>query len=309
MKGVLLINMGSPSSQQEMKYFLQNMFKDPAIIPAPRMIRNLLSCLISNTRYKNSWAKYELIGGSPLKASMDYICASLAQELGNAYDVFAASSYTLPNIKNGLEYFEQKGIQDILVLNMYPQSAFSTTGSVNSEIQWLKPKFPKLNIRVIKPFYHHQGFIKWWGILIEESLQKHAFKNPLLVFSAHAIPQQNVSKGDTYVDQIQASAASIANALGLEYKLSFQSKIGKVKWVGPDTKELLKELSPLNRNMLLIPISFINENLETLYDLDKDIIPYAKKELHIQHIERAHLGLAKTELINVFKDLILSEHE
>ena len=278
MTGVLLVNMGSPSSEKEMKSFLFNMFSDPAILPFSKVLRKSLAFIISNTRYKKSWKKYEMIGGSPLKESMNSINNSLSKELGNDYLVTSAYSYSSPDIKSGIEYLYNKGIRNIKVIPMNPQSCFSTTGSIKTDINKCKNQFENISITMIDNFFENKNYIDFWVSLINESLQKNNLKAPVLLFSAHAIPYYQIEKGDTYVDEVNKTALNIAKETGLNYKVSFQSKVGKVKWVEPDTKDALAELKKEGCNeVLLIPISFINENLETLYDLDVEIIPYGKK--------------------------------
>jgi ferrochelatase len=306
MIGVLLVNMGSPCSQKETKQFLFKMFCDRAILPFPTLPRTLLAFLISNFRYRSSWKKYESIGGSPLIASMDSITISLSKELGNEYIVSSAYSYSLPTIQNGIENFHKKVIHNIKVIPMFPQSSFSTTESVKKDVEKMAKKYPNSRISITQPFSENEGFITYWVRLIQETIDKNNCQNPTLVFSAHAIPSYQVDKGDTYVDEINMLAKTIASKLGLSYKVSFQSKIGKVKWVQPDTKDCLKGLkNETCDEIILVPISFINENLETLFDLDVEIIPYAKNELNIKNICRINIPTTHPLLIEMFKNLLI----
>lgn len=306
MTGVLLVNMGSPSSQKEMKQFLFNMFSDVAILPFPAIPRNLLAFIISNIRYRSSWKKYELIGGSPLIESMSSISASLAKELGTDYQVSSAYSYSLPTIQTGIEELSGKDIKVIKVIPMFPQSSFSTTESVKRDFTKVEKKYPDIQISIMKPFSENKNFIAYWASLIQETIAKNKYKNPTLLFSAHAIPTYQVEKGDTYVDEINASANSIATKLGLPYKVSFQSKIGKVKWVEPNTKDCLKGMKDEGCDeIILIPISFVNENLETLFDQDVEIIPFGKTELNIKNICRVNIPGTHPLLIETFKNLLI----
>ncbi len=102
MRGILLVNMGSPSSRKEMRKFLYNMFSDFAIIPLPEFTRKLIAFIISNTRYKKSWLKYKQIGGSPLKESSEILNKVLSKELGEEFLVFPSYSYSSPIINDGI---------------------------------------------------------------------------------------------------------------------------------------------------------------------------------------------------------------
>jgi ferrochelatase len=306
MIGVLLVNMGYPSSQKELKHFLFKMFCDSAILPFPKLFRIFLAFIISNARYKKSWKKYELIGGSPLKESMNLINDSLSKVLGSEYTVYSAYSYSLPNIKNGLDYFYKKEIKEIKVIPMYPQSSFSTTGSIKKDIENFKKRYKDIHLTVIENYFENKNFINFWTFLINEIIKKNNFKNPILLFSAHAIPQYQIEKGDTYVHEVNKTALNIATEIGLRYKISFQSKIGKIKWIEPDTKFVLNELKNEGCNeILIVPISFINENLETLFDLDLEIIPYGKNILNIKNLCRVDIPKNHSLLIDTFKNLII----
>ena len=306
MTGVLLVNMGSPSSQKEMKHFLFHMFCDPAILPFARIQRYLLAFFISRIRYKGSWKKYELIDGSPLKESMKAMEDALSLVLGDGYRVNSAYSYSLPTIKQGVEEFRKEGITSIKVIPMYPQSSFSTTGSVRADLATVEKKHPDIRISVTDAFSADKSFIAYWVSLIHETIQKNGYDKPVLLFSAHAIPAYQVEKGDTYTEEITTSAFSIAEACGLPYQVSYQSKIGRVKWVGPDTKACLKEMKNKGLDqVILVPISFINENLETLYDLDTEIIPYAKNESGFNNICRVNIPFVHPMLIETFRKLVI----
>jgi len=298
--------MGSPTSQKEMKHFLFHMFCDSSILPFPGLQRYLLAFLISRIRYRSSWKKYLLIGSSPLKESMHAMKTALSVELGTDYLVTSAYSYSLPTIPQGVDDFIKKGITTIKVIPMYPQSSFSTTGSVRMELAKAEKKNPDIRISVSEAFSGDKNFTAYWVSLIQETIMEKGYASPVLLFSAHAIPVYQVEKGDPYVDEIKATAFCIANACGLPYRISYQSKIGKVKWVGPDTKEELKELNNEGTDqVVLVPISFINENLETLYDLDTEIIPYGINTLGFKNICRVNLPFTHPMLIETFRKLVI----
>ena len=320
-KAILLVNMGSPSSEKEMKIFLRNMFLDPAIIPMPFFFRKMLSLFISNSRYKKSWAKYELIKGSPLLASDKNLARLLCEDLGNEYFVTNAFSYTQPSIEDKIATIYNKGHRELKVIPLYPQSSLTTTGSVKRDIQRINRKYKDLKITFNESFCNNSHFIQYWHTLIERALfqsfnsslvnnstNEPMTDKPMLVFSAHSIPEYNIRKGDTYVNEINESCSNIARSIGLNYRIAYQSKIGKMKWIGPDTKSLLKQLSEQEiKEVLIVPISFISENLETMYDLDIDIIPYAQKNLSFRNISRVVIPQSHPLMINTLRYLVKPE--
>ena len=304
MTGVLLVNMGGANSPEELKIFLARMFKDPFILPFGKMGRSLLSFIISNTRYKKSWKKYELIGGTPIIKATEKTVEKLQLSLGSQYRVQMAFSYSQPFIKESLIDFINVGIHEIVIIPLYPQASLSTTSSVEMDAYNTISEFADLKVSFIKEFYKHQGFITFWTKLINAHLKNNNLNKPLLIFSAHSIPKSLVTKGDSYPVAIETSAKLIAEKTGLDYNVAYQSGMGK-NWIGPDTVNVLKKLAA-NRQIeiLIIPISFVNENLETLYDIDMEIIPYAKEVLGIKNISKVEIPVANDDFIKLLKDIV-----
>ena len=305
MKGILLVNMGGANSPKELKVFLARMFKDPFILPMGKLVRTLLSFIISNTRYKSSWKKYELIGGSPIIEATQTTINALQNVLGDAFNVKMAFSYSSPYIKESLHAFLREGINDVTVIPLYPQASISTTTSVEADVNAAVEEYSNLKITFVKEFYKNDLFIRFWANLILNHIKENKLTNPYLVFSAHSIPMNLVEKGDTYPKAIEESSKLIADKAKLKFEFAFQSRM-KGKWVGPDTKDSLKKIAETTKDLdiILIPISFVNENLETLYDLDHDIIPFAKEELKINKITRVNIPVADAQFISLLENII-----
>ncbi len=302
----MLVNMGGPESPEELKMFLSRMFKDPYILPYGKPVRNLLSFIISRARYRKSWKKYEMIGGTPLVRSTRKTADSLQTLLGDAFTVKFAFSYSLPDIQSCLNAFKKDNIQDITVVPLYPQSSLTTTSSVIADIKKVTDNDQFFKIKVQGEFYSHPGYIAFWINNIQRHLDKIKIEDPTLVFSAHSIPEYNISNGDTYASSIVNSAALIATEMELQYEAAFQSGMRSGKWIGPDIKEHLKIMREEGiDNLVLVPISFVHENLETLYDLDMDIVPYAMDTLGFTHVSRVNLPEIDPVLVSMLAELIV----
>ncbi len=180
--------MGSPVSEEDMKFFLNNMFMDKSILPLPLMIRKFVSSKIASKRYKNSWLKYEKIGGSPLLSAMDKICSNLNLVLGNDFVVKCAYSYSNPLISNTLNEFKYMGVNNICVIPAYPFYSISTTGSIINDINKFIKKNKEINIKIIDEYFFDEYFVKFWQTLVENTVIRNNFTNPHLLFSAHSIP-------------------------------------------------------------------------------------------------------------------------
>ncbi len=296
--------MGGANSPKELKVFLVRMFKDPFILPFGKLGRSLLSFIISNTRYKKSWKKYELIGGSPIIKATEKTVEELQKVLGSEYAVKMAFSYSAPFIKDSIKDFSEEGIKEVIVIPLYPQASISTTSSVEKDVKDAVSNFENIKIKFVKEFYNSDCFIDFWVHLIQNHLHKNNLIKPYLLFSAHSIPMFLVEKGDTYPKTIEESAKLIAEKTGLNFEVAYQSGM-KGKWIGPDTKNRLKTLANKQENdIVIIPISFVNENLETLYDIDCKIIPYAKNVLEIKNISRVEIPVANEDFINLLTDIV-----
>lgn len=305
MTGVLLVNMGGARSQKEMKTFLASMFKDPHILPFGKIGRNILSFIISNARYKTSWKKYELIGGTPIIHATQATTHALQNELKDDFSVKMAFSYSTPTIEDSMLSFKKEGIKNITIIPLYPQSSVSTTSSVLDDVQKVVLKENSFEIRFENGFYQHKGFINFWSNLISAHIKQKGLSLPYLLFSAHSIPQYMVEKGDSYSRAIEESAALIAGNLDLDFEVAYQSGMRSGKWIGPDVKDSLKLLAKAGKEeIVIVPISFVNENIETLYDVDKVIIPFAKKELGINHISRVRIPEADDSFIKLLADIV-----
>ena len=279
MKGILLVNMGGPQSQKEMKFFLKNMFCDKTILPFPKFLRFLISTLISTLRYKKSWNKYLEIGGTPIVKDTEELAKQTNVIFGEDYKVVHAFSYSRPLIKDVLKALNKQEITDVTVVPLYPHYSFSTWQSVVNDSE--ESKFDGL-LSFVNPFYKNEKYIEFFAQAITESLDKNNFTKPTLLFSAHSIPNKLIEKGDYYESDIRNSAKLIADKLELPFLVSFQSQIGK-KWLGPITKNVIKEFDDnSSKELLIVPISFVGENLETLYDIEKIIIPDAKKHTSLK---------------------------
>ncbi len=359
MTGVLLINMGAPEMECEIKQFLRSMFLDKHIIPAPYFIRNLLSLYISNTRYKKSWARYQQIGGTPLKRNTLELAYTLQNKIGDNYLVKAAYSYSEPTIKQAIDDFMKDGINNIIVIPLYPQASITTTesviydlnksinkynsknsnchaefisasltnrhaefisASINTEIPKQvrndvikvrndkKKSFGKptnLNIKIIPEFYSNKLFIDYWKELITNHIKKNNLTKPFLLFSAHSIPLSFIKKGDTYQKSIEESAKLISQAAELDYSFSYQSQMNEKKWLGPSTEKKLEDLKNKGYNeVVIIPISFVCENLETKYDLDTIIVP--KFNSNNFNVSRVEIPAVKDKFVEMIIYLIHS---
>jgi len=278
--GVLVFNLGGPESLRDVKPFLYQLFSDPEIIRIKwSPLRKTVAYLIATLRKKKSQGYYSLIGGgSPLRRLTEEQAAELENELrkrGVDAQTFVGMCTWKPFLREAVERVAQSDVDRLVVLPLFPQYSFTTTRAGTEVLRRLvaaRPAMKALNTSWIATWAEHPTYIESFSSSISRELAK--FKEPdkvQLLFSAHSIPESYVREGDPYLDQTKASVERIMERLGRKnpYQLSFQSKIGPVKWLEPATNDVIVDYGKRGlQNVLVVPISFVSEHIETLYELD-----------------------------------------
>lgn len=279
--GVLLFNLGGPDTLDDVRPFLYNLFSDPDIIRLPwRPMQKPLAWLISTLRHKKSRGYYEKIGGgSPLRRITEEQARSLEQSLaerGIEARAYVGMRYWNPFIEEALDQIIRDDIEYLIVLPLYPQFSISTTGSslnwMNSLVSNGRYKLPPAS--VICSWEDDENYIASLAATVNEELTQ--FSNidsnkAHIVFSAHSVPVSYIKSGDPYLAQTEKTVELVMKQIKKElpHTLSFQSKVGPVEWLTPATDETIKRLASEGaRQLLLVPVSFVSEHSETLYEMD-----------------------------------------
>lgn len=279
--GVVLLNLGGPDSLDAVEPFLFNLFSDPDIIdfPGSFLFRKRLAKLISTRRSPMVQKQYERIGGkSPLKDHTLKQAALLEERLNERFPakVFAAMRYWRPSTEETLDAIEKEGIRKIILLPLYPQYSKATTES--SVKEWEKQvgsrsKPLTLETTLIESYFDHPRYIDAFVERVNEGLERFPENERAethLVFSAHGTPMKLVRQGDPYSGHIKVTVDEIMRKGGYEQasSLCYQSKVGPLKWLTPSTPDTIKELAAKGvKNMLIIPVAFASDHLETLFEL------------------------------------------
>lgn len=273
---VVLMNLGGPDSLDAVQPFLQNLFSDPDIFKIP-LVQKKLAKFIAKKRSPKVVEEYKLIGGkSPINKWTEIQRSNLEKLLNqndDRFDVFVAMRYWQPFTHEVVKKIESKNYNKIFLLPLYPQYSFSTTKSSFNE--WNRHYKGDKNILVfIENFYKNEKYIQAINERIDESLQN--FKNVdtkdiYFIFSAHGVPVSYIKKGDPYQKQIEETVQLIMlrRNFSNDYSLAYQSKVGPMKWLEPSTEhEIVRLIQASKKNLLIIPIAFVSDHIETLYELD-----------------------------------------
>ncbi|KWT82595.1 ferrochelatase [Candidatus Magnetominusculus xianensis] len=271
--GVLLLNLGGPDSLDAVRPFLYNLFSDRLIIKlGPPFMQRPIAALIAATRAEKSRSMYAQIGGaSPLSR----ITIDQAKALSNAlsqpqFAVFTGMRYWHPYIEDAVKTAYDSGIREFIALSLYPHYSLATTGSSFGELERvLSTKYPA-RCRYIRSWPDNPLYIAALTELINEGIAEFDGRYPHIIFSAHALPEYFITQGDPYVTEINKTIDALRPALkGREIHQSYQSRSGPVKWLEPSTEVTIEMLAGDGiKDILVVPISFVSDHIETLYEID-----------------------------------------
>ena len=275
---VLIVNLGSPASPKtaDVRRFLREFLGDPRVVNIPRPIWwMILNLFILPFRPQKSAHAYQTIWteqGSPLVVFTRDLTAKLADAIADEHLIVDyAMRYGKPSLAAKLRDFEQQGVDEIIVLPLYPQYSSTTTASIFDVVaDAIKNWWHVPGLRLISDFYRHPAYIAALADSIRHYWQAHG-QSQLLVMSFHGVPAMLTKKGDPYYYHCQATAELLAKALGLEahqWRLVFQSRFGKAEWLKPYCVEVLEELPKEGIHSVdLVCPGFSVDCLETLEEI------------------------------------------
>ncbi len=309
--GVILLNMGGPEELEDVRPFLYNLFSDREIIRlGPFFMQKPLAWLISKRRAPKSMKTYEKIGGgSPLiriTREQGQALEESLQEHGD-FTVVSAMRYWHPDSAAALKELADKGITKIIALPLYPHYSCATSGSsINALHLAIKESAHPFELHCIESYPTHKSYIKTLADKIQEALAAFAPDTPQIVYSAHSLPVSFIDNGDPYVDHIKQTIASIEKITQLPGRLCFQSRSGPVEWLSPSTPEMLNQLQQEDcKNILMVPISFVSDHVETLYEIDM-LYRGQAKDLGMRLESTSGLN-CDPQFINGLKELVLEK--
>jgi ferrochelatase len=291
--GIVMFQLGGPDSLEAVEPFLLNLFLDPDIIPMGPLgfLRRPMANLISSRRSVPVRGKYAEIGGrSPIGTLTERQRGALVEALFNEIDPVAviAMRYWHPLTAEAAEALHKAGsLDEIVLLPLYPQFSYATT--LSSLKEWRRvygqPKDGPPE-RTISQFYDHPLYIQALAQRIGSVLRQFADSSRIhLVFSAHGLPMSLVEKGDPYPKQIEATVRLVCEEGRKQFPewpkthlLCYQSRVGPTKWLQPPLTATMERLGTEGvKEMLVVPISFVTEHIETLHEINIEAREDAKK--------------------------------
>ncbi|CAG7564163.1 unnamed protein product [Fusarium equiseti] len=309
---MVFLNMGGPSTTGEVGDFLSRLFADGDLIPLGPL-QNYLGPLISKRRTPKIIKQYSAIGGgSPIRKWSEYQNAEMCKILDKIspetapHKPYVAFRYANPLTEEMYEQLLKDGFGNgkggrAVAFTQYPQYSCSTTGSSINELwKWrhrLEGKTNKepgdgtITWSVIDRWPNHSGLVEAFAQNIEAKLLEYPEerrKDVVLLFSAHSLPMSVVNRGDPYPAEVAATVYAVMQRLGFSnpYRLCWQSQVGPSAWLGPQTSDSVEHyVAKGQKDLVLIPIAFTSDHIETLYELDQEVIADSGSPETVKRVE------------------------
>jgi protoporphyrin/coproporphyrin ferrochelatase len=278
--GIVALNLGGPESLDDVEPFLRRLFGDPDVIQLgwARPLQPLLARFIARRRAPFSRAAYAQIGGrSPIAGESRAQATAVADELGRrgiaTFPTVAMAAWR-PDAHHAVAELAAQGVTRAVALPLYPQESRTTTGSSLDQLEAARARRGGLEIAAVRRYPDADGFIRAVADRVEEASATlppaERVRAPVL-FSAHGLPESYIRRGDPYLDDVRITVAAVDQRLhlGPRARLCFQSRVGPQRWLGPSTEALLDELAAAGtRAVVVVPIAFTGEHIETLQEID-----------------------------------------
>ncbi len=295
---LLLMDYGAPGDDAQVRPFIASLLSDPAILPLPWGLRQGLAQGIARRRASKVRERYRAIGGSPLPAAVQALSDALAARMGEPFLVRPAYCYAPPRIDRVVEELAEQGIRRVVGVPLFPQRS-TVTSDVCQRLLLEAATRRGLSATLCGDFAEAPGFVQ----ALAEGLMPLLGEGSHVLMVAHGLPQRLERAGDPYPELVRATARALAARLpeGAGWSLAFQSRLGPAAWTGPYLEEELMRLAREGvRDLVLLPLSFACENLETRWDLDR-VAAERAAELGIERFARAPAPAASPAFLDMLE--------
>ena len=283
-KAVILFNLGGPDKLESVEPFLFNLFNDPEILSIPSIFRYPLAKFLSKRRAPIAKNIYKEIGNkSPILELTQEQAISLEKNLSSKgdYKCFVVMRCWHPRAIDIIKKVKEFNPDEIILLPLYPQFSAATSGSsINEWNDLCKKENFNVKTKTICCYPTESNFIKSHANLIRKTIHNAGSKNFKLLFSAHGLPEIKIKKGDPYQWQVEETVKRIMVELkdeNLNHTISYQSRVGPLKWIGPSTDDEIIKYSKEKKGIVIVPVAFVSEHSETLVELDIEYKKLAEK--------------------------------
>jgi protoporphyrin/coproporphyrin ferrochelatase len=312
--GILLLNFGGPWTLSDVKPFLYRLFVNPAVlVGVPTPLRQALAFTIAQVKGPSSVRSYESIGGgSPQLKWTEMQAAGLRALLkGDEVRIEVGMRSAVPTIETALRKLKDWGAERVVLLPLFPQFSTTTTGTC---VQEVRDSLRRLDwspaLREITHWPDHGGYASLLRRTLDEALAEAEGERGdetdeiHVLFSAHSLPLKIVERGDPYPSDVERTIGAVTRGLRHPWSLCFQSRNGKMPWLQPYLEDELKRLGRAGvRRVVVVPVSFVSDHIETLYELDQLYAEQAR-EHGVTHYYRARTFNGDPEFPRVLHSIL-----
>jgi len=307
--------MGGPDTLNGVRPFLFRLLSDHDLIPLPAgaITQPIFAWAVSGLRARKVRRYYEEIGGgSPIGKITETQREALEnalRETGGNFKVYVGMRYWHPMSKHAALGMKEDGVSRLIVLPLYPQYCAATTGSSFKDLRrWLSWADCSFNVTEIRSYPDHPGYVAALAETVATAIQGVDREGMFILFSAHGIPERLVRGGDPYRAETEATVAAVMRSFpDIPHSLSWQSRTGREPWLSPDTVDEVTRLASEGvRRLVVVPVSFASDNIETLHELDIRLADHATK-MGIQSFHRAPALNDSPSFIEALKTIVMEK--
>jgi ferrochelatase len=293
--GILFVNFGGPTKDEELEPFLFNLLSD--VLPGPESIARAAAGVFAPLRAKKVRDVYREIGWSPLVADSRAQAESAMAAADADVPWALGMMFSDPTMAQGITELRNQGVDHLVVVGLFPHYSFATAGSAYDMVHkaLVSGGLGHMPVHYARVFYDDPTYLDALAATIRQGASKLEGEGPIdLLFSAHGVPLSFIRRGDPYPDHVRESVRQVVRHMGWTdpWHLSWQSRLGPVKWLAPGTPDVIDRLAAEgSQRLLMVPVSFVGEHIETLDEIDRE---YRDHAVHagIRHFGRAPaLGL------------------
>jgi ferrochelatase len=295
---LLLMDYGAPGDDDQVRPFIADLLSDPAILPMPWGLRQGLARGIARRRAPKVIERYRAIGGSPLPAAVQRLSEALGGRMGEPFTVRPAYCYAAPRVAEVVDELAERGIRRVVGVPLFPQRS-TVTSDVCQRMLLEAATRRGLSATLCGDFHQAPGFLQ----ALADGLVPLLSDDSHVLMVAHGLPRRLEQAGDPYPGLVRETARALAARLPGDpaWSLAFQSRLGPAAWTGPYLEDELARLAGEGvRDLVLQPISFVCENLETRWDLDHAARERAA-ELGIARVARAPAPAGRPGLLDALE--------